>query len=359
MKHSDWRVQKSTKRDPQSRRSRPDTARLVVVIFMTAAVLLSVGLILYQSVFSKRPSPTGSETGVTTTAPTTGTSSASQTTPSTQPPTSSPTTSTQAPTLPPTRPTHAGDAAYASYDNTSVGWWFRHPVELGKDIPSTVPDDIAALLDTYHAIWRHDTDEKVLYLTMDEGYEYNHNTTQILDVAAAKGIHINFFITGDYITRASDAGPDGTELVLRMRAEGHLVGSHTWGHPNQAELIDAEGVDAMAADMHRLEDAYLSLTGEQIAPFLRPPQGAYSERTLKVLSDLGYRSVMWSFAYRDWITTEQPDPAAALQQIVEELHPGAVYLLHAVSETNVSILSDFIDAAHARGYRFALLDEFP
>jgi peptidoglycan-N-acetylmuramic acid deacetylase len=104
-----------------------------------------------------------------------------------------------------------------------------------------------------------------------------------------------------------------------MRAEGHLVGSHTWGHPNQAELIAAEGVDSMVADMHRLEDAYLSLTGDR-SLLSCPPQGAYSERTLKVLSDIGYRSVFWSFAYRDWITTEQPDPAAALQQIVSELH---------------------------------------
>lgn len=372
MKHSDWGVQKSTNRGSRSPKSRPETARLVVVILIAAVVLLSAGLILYYSILAKKPSPTGSDTGVTpsvtTSVNTSGTSSAAPSTmPSTTPSTTlsttpsitSPTSSTQGPTLPSTRPTHAGDAVYAVYDNTSAGWWFRHPAELDKDIPSTIPDATAALLETHRAIWRQNTDEKVLYLTMDEGYEYNENTTQILDIAAAKGIQINFFITGDYITRTSDTGSDGSELVLRMRAEGHLVGSHTWGHPNQAELIAAEGVDSMVADMHRLEDAYLSLTGEQIAPFLRPPQGAYSERTLKVLSDIGYRSVFWSFAYRDWITTEQPDPAAALQQIVSELHPGAVYLLHAVSETNVSILSDFIDAAHARGYRFALLNEFP
>lgn len=235
-----------------------------------------------------------------------------------------------------------------------MSWWFRHvgETDYGKDIPTTIDGGVAALLARYAGIWQQDATQKVIYLTMDEGYEFGDNTTRILDIAARKGVKINFFITGDYITRATD-------LVLRMRAEGHLVCSHTWSHPHQAELLASDGVPAMVEDVQRLERAYRELTGDAIAPFLRPPQGAYSERSLKVLQDIGYRAVFWSFAYRDWITTEQPDPASSLTQIVGELHPGAVYLLHAVSTTNVSILPDFIDAAHARGYRFALLTEFP
>ncbi len=346
-------------------------AKKTVIALMTLAVAVAAGLLAW-SAFARPLStePTASTTGSagSTTVPSassaptsTAPSTAAPTTarPSTPPPTESTTTAPTIATTAATAGTNAGDAAYASFDNTSTGWWFNHPAELGMDIPSTIPADIAARLDRYRGIWRQDTTDKVIYLTMDEGYEKGNNTTRVLDIAASRSIKINFFVTGDYLAYQPASGPGGPELVRRMIADGHLVGSHTDSHPNQAELIATGGVQAMVDDMQRLEVSFTNATGQQIARFLRPPQGAYSERTLKVLSDLGYRAVMWSFAYRDWITTEQPDPAAALAQIVGELHPGAVYLLHVVSDTNVSILPDFIDAAQARGYRFALLSQIP
>ncbi|MBP7401984.1 MAG: polysaccharide deacetylase family protein [Clostridia bacterium] len=367
MDNSSWGSMNGRKSNRRRRPSGSSTSRKRIVILMAAVVLLATGLLAWKAFAgpdSTVPTTAPSTAATPTTAPTTAvtptsaptTTAAPTTAPSTTPTTTAATT--VATTLP-TAGTHAGDAAYAAYDNTSIGWWFNHPAEPGLDIPSTVPASIASLMETYRGIWRQDTDEKVIYLTMDEGYEYNGNTTRVLDIAASKGIKINFFVTGDFLSYEPASGPSGADLTRRMLAEGHLVGSHTWSHPNQAEMIETEGVQAMVDDMERLDTAFREMTGQSVARFLRPPQGAYSERTLKVLSDIGYRVVCWSFAYRDWITTEQPDPAAALDQIVGELHPGAVYLLHVVSDTNVSILGDFIDAAHARGYRFALLSQVP
>ena len=145
-------------------------------------------------------------------------------------------------------------------------------------MPSTIPASIADRLARYNGIWRQDTAEKVIYLTMDEGYEYNNHTARILDIAADKGIKISFFITGDYIKYQPASGSSGAELVRRMSAEGHLVGNHTWSHPNQATLIESEGIQAMADDISKVAQAYTDLIGKPIAPFLRPPQGAYSEQ---------------------------------------------------------------------------------
>jgi hypothetical protein len=113
------------------------------------------------------------------------------TTLSTTPSITSPTSSTQGPTLPSTRPTHAGDAVYAVYDNTSAGWWFVIRPSSTK-ISLHDSDATAALLETHRAIWRQNTDEKVLYLTMDEGYEYNENTTQIRISPLPKGFRSIF-----------------------------------------------------------------------------------------------------------------------------------------------------------------------
>ena len=64
--------------------------------------------------------------------------------------------------------------------------------------------------------------------------------------------------------------------------------------------------------------------------------------------------MFWSFAFRDWDVANQMDETVALNQLTSHLHPGAIYLLHAVSKTNTNILGDFIDRAHAQGYTFAV-----
>ena len=84
----------------------------------------------------------------------------------------------------------------------------------------------------------------------------------------------------------------------------------------------------------------------------RPPMGEFSEADLSVLQQLGYKSVFWSFAYRDWLVDDQPDPQEAIQTIESKSHPGAIYLLHAVSKTNTEILGQVIDDLRAQGYTF-------
>ena len=187
---------------------------------------------------------------------------------------------------------------------------------------------------------------------MDEGYEYQTNTTEILDIAARKNVRIAFFITGSYL-RSQPA------LVKRMLAEGHLVLNHTDTHPNLATLYAENGAAAVLANVGKLETEFRALTGKTMPRWLRPPEGAYSERLLGLLKQNGYHTVFWSFAYRDWLTAEQPTQADARRYILGELHDGSVLLLHAVSDTNVAILPQLIDDIRARGYRFGSLTDIP
>jgi peptidoglycan-N-acetylmuramic acid deacetylase len=72
---------------------------------------------------------------------------------------------------------------------------------------------------------------------------------------------------------------------------------------------------------------------------------------------LGYTSVMWSFAHRDWLLDDQPPVDVTYQRIVDGAHPGAIMLLHSVSRSNTEALAGAIDELRRRGYRFATLDE--
>ena len=92
--------------------------------------------------------------------------------------------------------------------------------------------------------------------------------------------------------------------------------------------------------------------------YIRPPKGEFSERTLKITNSLGYKTVMWSFAYEDWNEDNQPDEEKAKKKILDNLHNGEIMLLHGNSKTNTDILDSIIKEAKNMGYEFKSLDEF-
>ena len=85
--------------------------------------------------------------------------------------------------------------------------------------------------------------------------------------------------------------------------------------------------------------------------------GEYSARTLCLARRLGYSTVFWSFAHRDWLVHDQPPVAVTLQRLLEARHNGAIYLLHAVSRSDTEALPTFIARMGTLGYRFGSLTE--
>lgn len=186
-------------------------------------------------------------------------------------------------------------------------------------------------------------DEPVIYLTFDCGYEYNNNTAAILDILAEKNVKAVFFITGNYAKK-------NPELVRRMIDEGHVVGSHSTNHPDMTTLT----IDEMVSEITVVHDYVLQHYGYEMN-LIRPPQGRFSQRSLAVTESLGYKSVLWSIAYVDYEVDDQPDPEDALKKMKKRAHNGAIYLLHAISDTNVAILGDLIDSLRDEGYTLDLV----
>lgn len=187
--------------------------------------------------------------------------------------------------------------------------------------------------------------EKVIYLTFDAGYE-NGNVAKILDILQEHQIKGAFFILGNLINR-------NPELVQRMADEGHLVCNHTYTHKNIATMSDADIIN----EIDRLENAYTSLTGKQMAKYFRPPEGSFDQESIKAVYNHGYKTVFWSFAYADWDNNKQMTASQAKKKIMDNLHNGEIMLLHPTSKTNAEILSEVISDLKAMGYHFASLDE--
>ena len=198
----------------------------------------------------------------------------------------------------------------------------------------------------YNAAYIGNTEEKVLYLTFDAGYE-NGCTAQILDVLKANEMPAAFFLVGNYIEKNPD-------LVRRMVREGHIVGNHTMHHYDMSRLSDKA---AFSKELTDLEALYQETVGAPMPKYYRPPQGIYSEENLKMAQELGYKTVFWSLAYVDWNNDSQPTPEQAFRKLLPRTHNGAVVLLHSTSKTNAQILNELIGKWKADGYRFAALDD--
>ena len=212
------------------------------------------------------------------------------------------------------------------------GWGLKK----NKNAPPDIPNATVELLKKYGAIYKSD-EEKVLYLTFDEGYE-NGYTGKILDVLKENQVPAAFFITGPYIKKEED-------LIKRMVNEGHIVGNHTVNHPSMPDISESE----IKEELDNLNKSFNELTGKNMR-FFRPPMGEYSENTLKVTSEMGYTNVFWSFAYKDWETKNQKGTGYAYNQIMDGVHDGAILLLHAVSSDNANILDKVIKDLKAKGW---------
>ncbi len=240
--------------------------------------------------------------------------------------------------------------AAAAYDDTRPYNWY---VVRKKDHTQPDADPNMTFVEKYGGYYvdkRHsglgEGDERVVYLTFDAGYE-NGNVARILDTMKEKDVKGAFFILGNMTARFP-------ELVMRMKDEGHTVCNHTYSH-NDMSAVQSE--EEFSAELTKMADAYRELTGCEMAKYYRPPQGRFSERSLRFAQNLGYKTIFWSFAYADWDNDKQPSCDFAMKKITDNIHNGAVILLHPTSKTNADILGGLIDKLRAEGYRFGTLDE--
>lgn len=187
--------------------------------------------------------------------------------------------------------------------------------------------------------------EKVIYITFDAGYE-NGNIAKILDVLKSESVPAAFFILDNLILK-------NTDLVLRMKNEGHLVCNHTKNHKDLTKCSDEE----ILKNVTDLEKIYEERTGNTLDKYFRFPEGRYSESAIKAVNDVGYKTIFWSFAYDDWDNMRQPNAKKAYKKILSNTHDGAIILLHPTSDTNVEILPSLIKEWKCMGYRFGTLEE--
>lgn len=198
----------------------------------------------------------------------------------------------------------------------------------------------------YYSAKAYKAKDKVCYLTFDCGYE-NGYTKKILKTLKKNNIKAIFFVTEQYIK-------EKPEIVKQMKEEGHLVGNHTCNHPR---LYDCS-VKKIKKEIKGCAKTMKKLTGYDMDYFCRPPEGAYSERVLKVLQDMGYATVFWSLAYYDYEPSDEPGADLVVSKFKKYHFPGMMPLVHVISKSNRDALPRVIKYMTKEGYRFGEVTEF-
>ena len=333
-----------------------DNRGTVLIVWIVILSILLLALLVFAFIGLESFLPTdGTSAPVTTssqTSPTTGSTSSTA-------PTSSSTTAPTAPSVPPstapvTKPSTGGDVT------TGIGMYTRAELEAlsnqsfgygpgpNRENLNFRPEYAVAEQKKYGKYGANfiAPDNGNIYLTFDCGYEYYHNgvpvTRMILDTLKEKNAKGVFFVTMDYVKKQPD-------LVRRMINEGHIVGNHSTTHPDMTTLsIDKMEQEVMTLHKYVLEHFDYTMT------LFRPPTGQFSVRSLAVVQNLGYKTVHWSFSYADFTPSNQPDVAKSLENVLNKAHSGAIYLLHAVSVTNATLLGDAIDGFREKGFNIEL-----
>ena len=192
---------------------------------------------------------------------------------------------------------------------------------------------------TYH-YGDEGNDVREVLLTFDDGP--NPDTTpQVLDALGEHGIRAIFFVQGSHIER-----PGGREVMERAYEEGHVIGNHTYSHPNLKHCSEEQ----IREELARTQELIGECASEPL--LCRPPYGARNHKTDRVIHDEGYIALHWNVDTRDWDKKSDAWVEYGIEQV--EQREDSLIIMHDVHESTASRVGEFIERIKALdgGIRF-------
>lgn len=222
---------------------------------------------------------------------------------------------------------------------TPVSWYY---MKKGKGRVPDFPKETKTFTPDQKAVWVGTG--KHVYLTFDNGGPMG-DTNKLLKTLKDNDVKATFFIAGYNLK----AHPD---FLKQLVAEGHLVANHSMSHKDFTKLTD----DQAKQEITDFEQLYKSIVGKEAPKYFRFPYGSYSMHELNLVSSMGYTSVFWSTAMKDWVPrTNGSDDA--YNDIMNNLHDGNVILMHQGSDDNIEALDRILKAIKKEGYEFKLVSD--
>lgn len=231
---------------------------------------------------------------------------------------------------------------YDNLDNQTKGWWSDNKLDHKRPLGG----NYGKSLEAYHA-YHLGENKKIIYLTFDEGGNETY-MKEIVDVLNDNHVKATFFLCQNYIAT-------NDTLIREMVNAGHSIGNHTHHHKSMPSLATKETFDEYVKEIKDVENIYHQVTGKEMDKIYREPKGEWSERSLKIVSDLGYSTYFWSADHYDF--GEDVSKEETLNRLLKRYHKGAIYLLHPKNKGNYEALDEFIKTMKEKGYQFGLVKD--
>lgn len=190
---------------------------------------------------------------------------------------------------------------------------------------------------------------KVVALTFDAGANADA-VKPILDTLAARKVPATFFLTGRFVEQF----PKRSRRIAQL----HLVGNHTYSHPDLTTLPDWR----IRRQVRTAEQVIRERTGEDPRRFFRFPFGARDAHTVAVVNGLCYVPFRWTVDTLGWKgTSGGMTVAKVVTRVMEGARPGEIVLMHVGSNPDDGSMLDaaalpiIITRLRARGYTFVPL----
>ena len=179
---------------------------------------------------------------------------------------------------------------------------------------------------------------KVVALTFDDGPN-PATTNQALDTLSKYGIKATFFVLGKNVS-------GNEEILKRMKADGHVIGNHSWSHPILSQL----SLDEAKKQITDTEDVLTKVLGSS-SKLMRPPYGAITD---DIRNSLDLSFIMWDVDSLDW---KNKNEASILTEIQREVKNGSIILMHDIHAETVHALPKVIDYLKGQGYDFVTVPD--
>lgn len=191
------------------------------------------------------------------------------------------------------------------------------------------------------------TEDKKVALSFDDGPD-KYYTVKILDVLKENDVPATFFLIG----KRCKLYPD---VVKRMQDEGHVIGNHTYNHPNIMKISEGK----VRSELNDTSEIINDLVGYEPALF-RSPYGSLDPKRVKLIANEGYKIIAWNVDSLDW---KGLSAAEVKTNILENVVEGSIILQHSAGgkgedlSGSVEALAEIIKVLKEDGYEFVTVDK--
>ena len=218
------------------------------------------------------------------------------------------------------------------------------PVKL-RDELAAKDDDTGVRPPRFPKLYGGKTTEKICALTFDDGPKPGW-TEKLLAVLKAADAKATFFLVGKMVVKYP-------ELAKQIHDAGHIVGNHTFTHPQVTQNMATMDEDEVAAEMKATCRAVQDATGVR-PKYFRPAGGHVNSLVINTAAANGMMSV---FGGPNGDDTNPKKTAEKVEAAVMKVKPGGIIWLHTGSQQTLDCLPRVLANLKADGWTFVTLDD--